>query len=155
MKQFGDVVKAKAAAERRARIESGEEVDDAEYAVRMVLDRTVKFRYPGEGAMAYLSMLQASASSELEAAGGLINWTQSLMTSLDARWLGNLLLDHESGFDLYDLMDLVDDLAQEWSGNPSRPASGSASTPPPTGRRSTASSRRVVRTPSTSASTGS
>lgn len=155
MKQFGDVAKAKAAAERRKRIAAGEEVDEAEYTERLLMERTIKFRYPGEGAMAYLGLLQASVSTELEAAGGLINFTQSLMFPADAVYLGRLLLDHESGFDIYDLMDLVDDLAKEWSGNPSRLGFGSAPTPPPTGRRSTASSRRVVRTPSTSGSTAS
>ena len=155
MKQFGDVAKAKAAAERRKRIETGQEADDTVYAERLLLERKTKFRYPGEGAMAYLSLIQASVSTELEAAGGLINFTQSLMLPADAVYLGNLLLDHESGFDIYDLMDLVNDLAEEWSGNPSRLASDSAPTPPPTGRRSTASSRRVVKTPSTSASPAS
>lgn len=155
MKQFGDVAKARAAQERRERIANGEESDDERYAERLLLERTVRFRYPGEGQMAYLSLLQASVSNELEAAGGLINFTQSLMGDYDSRYLGRLLLDHESGFDIYDLMDLVNDLAEEWSGNPSRPASASAPSRPPTGRRSTASSRRAAKTPSTSPSTDS
>lgn len=155
MKQFGDVAKARAAQERRNRIARGDEDDTEDYIEHLILDRKVRFRYPGTGQMAYLSLLQASVSSDLEAAGGLINFTQSLMGDLDARYLGRLLLDHDSGFDIDDLMELVDELSKEWSGNPSQPASASAPTRPPTGRRSTGSSRRAASTPSTSGSTAS
>lgn len=146
MKQFGSI--AKAAAQKHER----DEEDFLEYTL---VDREVKFYYPGSGALAYVGLTQASAATDLELAGSYINFVVSLVEPEDARYIKRILLDHASGFDIDDLTDLMDELMDQWSNHPSKPGSGSAPTSAPTGRPSTAASRRAGSTRSTSRSTAS
>ncbi len=141
MKQFGDRNR------KRAR------EDDHPIDVK-ILDRKVTVHSPGSAQLAFLGTLMLS--DELEAAGGLINFFAELMeTHEDRMYLKRILLDHDSGFDVYDLEDLSAYLIEEWGGNPTNAASDSSPTQPSTGKRSTANSRRVRSTPSTSPSTAS
>jgi hypothetical protein len=142
MKQFGDKNR-KAARE-----------EDHPITIKM-LDREVTVHSPGAEQLAYLSAMLLE--DELDAAGGLINFFAELLeTDGDRRYLKKILLDHSSGFDVYDLADMAEYLVEEWGKRPTTAASGSSPTQRTTGKSSTASSRRVrAKTPSTSASTGS
>lgn len=147
MKQFGDA--AKAAAKRQERRENGESVTAA------ILDREITFDHPGPGQLAYLSMVAASADSDLEAGAGLLNFLVSMMSNEDARYLKKVILDMDSGFDIEDVVEVMEYLLEEWSARPTKPASDSSGSQVPTGRPSTAASRRAGSTRSTSRSTDS
>lgn len=144
MKQFGDANR-----QNKRRNE-----DDYKPPVEVgILDRPVMINYPGTSQVAYLGTLMLG--SELEMAGGLINFVAGLMPGdEDRNHLKRCLLDHESGFDIYDLVDVMTYCTEQWAdGSPTVAASGSSPTQQPTGKRSTANSRRVVSTRSTSPST--
>lgn len=141
MKQFGDKSRKR------------DREDDRPVDV-MILDRKVTVHSPGAAQLAYLGTLMLG--DELETAGGLINFFAELLgTDEDRKHLKRILLDHDSGFDVYDLEDMAAYLIEEWGGNPTNAASGSAPSQPSTGKRSTANSRRVTSTRSTSPSTAS
>jgi hypothetical protein len=139
MKQFGD------------RNRKRDRDDDNPIDV-LILDRKVTVHTPGAAQLAFLATLMLG--EELEKAGGLINFFAELMGTPDDRmFLKRILLDHDSGFDVYDLEDLAAYLIEEWGGNPTSAASASAPSQPSTGKRSTANSRRVASTRSPSPST--
>jgi hypothetical protein len=142
MKQFGDRNRA-----------SGR-TEDHPITV-MMLDREVTVHMPSTGQLAYLGTLLLA--DELEAAGGLINFFGGLLESdEDRNHLKKILLDHNSGFDVFDLADMAEYLIEEWGQRPTNAASGSSPSQPSTGKSSTANSRRVrAKTSSTSGSTGS
>jgi hypothetical protein len=141
MKQFGD--------KNRKR----DREDDHPIEVLM-LDRKVVVHSPGAEQLAFLGMLMLG--EELETAGGLINFFAELLdTEEDRKYLKRILLDHSSGFDVYDLEEMAAYLIEEWGGNPTNAASASAPSQRSTGKPSTANSRRVRSTPSASPSTAS
>lgn len=146
MKQFGSI--AKAAAQKHKR-------DEEDYLEYLIVDRKVKFYYPGAGALAYVGLVEASAESNLMVAGAYINFVISLVEESDGKYIKRQLLDHASGFDIDDLTDLIEELLDQWSAHPSKPGSDSSPTSVPTGRPSTAASRRAGSTRSTSRSTAS
>lgn len=142
MKQFGDKARK---AER-----------DADYPITVkMLDREVTVHSPGAAQLAYLGTLMLG--EELEVAGGLINFFAELLDKPEDRsYLKRILLDHESGFDVYDLEDMAAYLIEEWGQRPTNAASDSQPSQLSTGKPSTAKSRRVrASTPSTSRSTAS
>lgn len=141
MKQFGDK-------NRKRDREEDQPVDV------LMLDRKVTVHSPGAGQLAYLGTLLLG--DELETAGGLINFFAELLDQPEDRYyLKRILLDHDSGFDVYDLEDMAAHLIEEWGGNPTNAASASSRSQRSTGKPSTANSRRVRSTPSPSASTAS
>lgn len=142
MKQFGDVTGTR----KRETVELT--------TTYKIMDREVTFRAPGTEQLAYLGSV-LGVGNLLTTAGALINFLASLVEDDDARYINSLLLNHRSGFDIQDVEELLVELVEEWGGNPSKPASGSSGTQGTTGKRSTANSRRVSKTPSTSASTAS
>lgn len=144
MKQFGDVTGTR---KRQA-------PDVGLTTTHKIMDREVEFESPGAEQLAYLGSV-LGVGNLLTTAGALINFLASLIDDDDARYINSLLLDRKSGFDIYDVEDLLITLVEEWGGNPTKPASDSSDTQVTTGKPSTASSRRVSKTPSTSASTGS
>lgn len=119
-----------------------------------ILDRKVTIHPPHAGAFIYLNNM-LGLSDPLRVASGLIEFACSLMDDLDARYVGRLILDRSSGFDIYDMEELLTDLVEEWGEFPTSPASGSSPSQATTGKRSTANSRRVASTRATSTSTGS
>lgn len=146
MKQFGSIAKAAAQKHRR---------DEEDFLEYRIVEREVKFYYPGSGALAYIGLVEASAENDLMLSGAYINFIISLVEDADARYIKRVLLDHASGFDIEDLTDLIEELLDQWSNHPSKPVSDSSPTSAPTGRPSTATSRRVGSTRSTSRSTAS
>lgn len=114
-----------------------------------ILDREVVIHPPHSGAFIYLNNM-LGVSDPLRVAGSLIEFLCSLVDDIDARYIGRLILDHKSGFDIYDVEELLTDLIEEWGERPTKPASGSSPSQAPTGKRSTANSRRVGSTRSTS-----
>lgn len=127
---------------------------DLEPVVVPILDRKVTIYPPHAGAFIYLNNM-LGLSDPLRVASGLIEFACSLMDDMDARYVGRLILDRASGFDIYDMEELLTDLVEEWGENPTKPASGSSPSQATTGKRSTANSRRVGSTRSTSTSPGS
>lgn len=119
-----------------------------------ILDRVVTIHPPHAGAFIYLNNM-LGLSDPLRVASGLIEFACSLMDDMDARYVGRLILDRSSGFDIYDMEELLTDLVEEWGEFPTSPASGSSPSQAPTGKRSTANSRRAGSTRATSTSTGS
>lgn len=127
---------------------------DLEPVVVPILDRNVTIYPPHAGAFIFLNNM-LGLSDPLRVASGLIEFACSLMDDLDARYVGRLILDRSSGFDIYDMEELLTDLVEEWGERPTKPASGSSASQATTGKRSTAASRRVGSTRSTSTSPGS
>ena len=119
-----------------------------------ILDRKVTIHPPHAGAFIYLNNM-LGLSDPLRVASGLIEFACSLMDDLDARYVGRLILDRSSGFDIYDMEELLTDLVEEWGERPTSPASASSPSQAPTGKRSTATSRRAGSTRATSTSPGS
>jgi len=119
-----------------------------------ILNREVVIHPPHTGAFIYLNNL-LGVDNPLQVAGGLIEFLCELVDETDARWIGRLILDRKSGFDVFDVEEILTDLVEDWGENPTTPASGSSPSQATTGKRSTASSRRVGSTRSTSTSAGS
>lgn len=119
-----------------------------------ILDRKVTVFPPHAGAFIYLNNM-LGVNDPLRVASSLIEFLCSLVEDLDARYIGRLILDHNSGFDVYDVEEILTDLIEEWGERPTKPASGSSPSQATTGKRSTASSRRVASTRQISPSTGS
>lgn len=120
-----------------------------------ILDMPMVVHYPGTSQVAYLATLMLG--SEMEMAGGIINFAAGcLWTDEEKNYLKRVLLDHSSGFDIFDLVDVMQYCTEQWGdGRPTTAASGSSPTQPSTGKRSTANSRRVASTRSPSPSTAS
>lgn len=116
-----------------------------------ILDREVTIYPPHSGAFIYLNNM-LGINDPLRVASGLIEFMCSLMDDMDARYVGRLILDHDSGFDVFDVEEILTDLIEDWGERPTKPASGSSPSQAPTGKRSTAASRRVVSTRQTSTS---
>lgn len=119
-----------------------------------ILDRQVTIHPPHAGAFIFLNNM-LGVNDPLRVASSLIEFLCSLVDDLDARYIGRLILDHGSGFDVYDVEELLTDLIEEWGERPTTPASGSSPSQATTGKRSTANSRRVTSTRSTSKSPAS
>lgn len=119
-----------------------------------ILDREVVIYPPHAGAFIYLNNM-LGMNDPLRVASSLIEFLCSLVEDLDARYIGRLILDHNSGFDIYDVEEILTDLIEEWGERPTKPASGSSPTQVATGKRSTANSRRVTSTRSNSTSPAS
>lgn len=153
-RKFGNA--AKAAAQRAER-------NASDYLEYDVLDQPVKFYNPGTAALVHMAMMQTALDSGgsqisrgMAAVVPFIQFVTSLVDDADAAMMRRHLSTENSGFDIMDLMELFDALMDDWSNEtPTKPASDSSSTRATTGKRSTASSRRVGSTRSTSASTGS
>lgn len=145
MKQFGD----KSRADKRRNDEPDQPVEV------QILDMPMTIHYPGTSQVAYLGTLMLG--SELEMAGGIINFTAGcLWKDEEKNYLKRVLLDHDSGFDIFDLVEVMEYATEQWADDrPTTAASGSSPSQPPTGKRSTANSRRVGSTRSTSPSTDS
>lgn len=119
-----------------------------------ILDRTVTIHPPHPGAFIYLNNM-LGVNEPLQVASSLIEFICELMDDMDARYVGRLILNKNSGFDVYDVEEILTDLIEEWGEYPTKPASGSSPSQATTGKRSTANSRRVASTRSTSRSTAS
>lgn len=119
-----------------------------------ILDRDVTIYPPHAGAFIYLNNM-LGMNDPLRVASSLIEFLCSLVEDLDARYIGRLILDHDSGFDVYDVEELLTDLIEEWGERPTKPASDSSASQATTGKRSTANSRRVGSTRQTSPSPAS
>lgn len=119
-----------------------------------IMERDVTIYPPHAGAFIYLNNM-LGVNDPLRVASSMIEFLCSLVEDLDARYIGRLILDHDSGFDVYDVEELLTDLVEEWGDRPTKPASGSSPSQATTGKRSTANSRRVTSTRSTSTSPGS
>lgn len=154
MRKFGNA--AKAAARQQERNAS----DFVEYGV---LDQPTKFYNPGTAALVHMSLMQAAVDSGgsdvqrgMAAVVPFIQFVTSLVDDVDAARMRRLLATENSGFDIMDLMELFDALLEDWSQEtPTKPASASSASRATTGKRSTATSRRVGSTRSTSPSTAS
>lgn len=147
MKQFGDVTRNR---------EPREGDEDVPPVPVKILDREVVCQFPGSGPLAYVGAVLGAEGNPLYIAGSLINFFASTVDDDVARWVNGLLLNKKSGFDVYDLEEVLEYLITEWSGSrPTKPASGSSRTQGSTGKRSTANSRRVASTRSPSPSTAS
>lgn len=119
-----------------------------------ILEREVTVFPPHAGAFIYLNNM-LGLSDPLRVASGLIEFLCSLVEDIDARYIGRLILDHNSGFDVYDVEEILTDLVEDWGERPTKPASGSSPSQATTGKRSTANSRRVGSTRQVSTSPGS
>jgi hypothetical protein len=148
MKRFGNAAKAAAKRQRgageMAPIKAG------------ILDRDIEFQFPGSGAVAYLSMIAASADTDLEAGAGLLNFLISMVDEDDQRYIQRVILNPRSGFDLDDVPEVIEYLIEQWGAErPTTPASDSSASQASTGTRSTGATRRAGSTRSTSRSTAS
>lgn len=119
-----------------------------------ILEREVVVYPPHAGAFIYLNNM-LGLSDPLRVASGLIEFLCSLVDDIEARYIGRLILDHNSGFDVYDVEEILTDLVEDWGERPTTPASGSSPSQATTGKRSTANSRRAGSTRQISPSTGS
>lgn len=119
-----------------------------------IFDRKIMVAPPHTGAFIYLNNI-LGLNDPLRVASSLIEFLCSLVDDMDARYIGRLVLDRKSGFDVWDVEEILTDLVEEWGENPTKPASGSSPSQVTTGKRSTANSRRVGSTRTTSTSTGS
>lgn len=148
MRQFGDAARVAALTE--------EDQNDEPNIDFKLLDREVSLKYPGSGALAYLTATMSTVSDNLSAVGIIINFIASCMDDEDARYLNQILLDSKSGFDVEDISEVAEYLLEEWSGgNPTSGSSGSSRPARTTGRSSTANSRRPASPRSGSRSGGS
>lgn len=145
MKQFGDASRT----DKRRNDEPDRPVDVK------ILEMPMVIHYPGTSQVAYLATLMLG--TEMEMAGGIINFAAGcLWTDEEKNYLKRVLLNHDSGFDVFDLVDVMMYCTEQWADErPTTAASGSSPSQPPTGKRSTAGSRRVASTRSTSPSTDS
>jgi len=119
-----------------------------------IFDRKIAVSPPHTGAFIYLNNI-LGLNDPLRVASSLIEFLCSLLSDIDARYVGRLVLDKNSGFDVWDVEEILTDLVEEWGENPTKPASGSSPSQATTGKRSTANSRRVGSTRTTSTPTGS
>ena len=154
MRQFGSAAKAAEAKAKR---------DPNDFVEYKILNRPMKFYYPGSAGMVHMAEAQAAVQGPgddftrgMAAVVPFIQFVTSLVEPQDAAEIRRLLSTENSGFDIMDLQELTDALMEEWSnGTPTKPASVSSDSRATTGKRSTASSRRAASTRSTSASTDS
>ncbi len=114
--------------------------------------RTVAFRYPGTGQLAYLALASASDSGDLVQAGQLINFVANLIVEEDdLKFFRRAIVEFDSGLDLEDVQDITEELLTRWGGD--RPTKSSADSSPQrqaTGKRSTGGARPKASTRSTS-----
>jgi hypothetical protein len=121
---------------------------------RSIDGRTVKFLPATEGQMAMLLGSDIAPMSERVSTG--INFFFGLLRdSRDADYFKGRMFDRTDPFGSGEIAEIVQDLIEEWSSDPTQSSSDSTPSPPPTGASSTESSLRAVSTPSPSDQTAS
>jgi hypothetical protein len=109
---------------------------------------------PSSGGFAYmLTVAESYADDDVHLVGVLLTFIGDMM---DAHDRGHLLRAIRTGaLSEDDVADLFKDIVEKMAARPTQSRSDSSPSRATTGRPSTAASRRVVRTPSTSGRTGS
>lgn len=121
---------------------------------RVVDGRTIKFLPATEGQMAMMLGSDIAPMSERVSSG--INFFFGLLRDdRDADYFRSRMFDRSDPFGSGEIAEIVQDLIEEWSSDPTQPSSASTPSPPSTGESSTASSLHAVSTPSSSDQTAS
>lgn len=121
---------------------------------RTVDGRVIKFLPATEGQMAMMLGSDIVPMTERVSTG--INFFFGLLRDdRDADYFRQRMFDRRDPFGSGEIAEIVQDLIEEWSQDPTQSSSASTSSPPPTGESSTASSLRAVSTPSPSDQTAS
>lgn len=132
-----------------------EDGDTFGWETERVLDgRVIKFLPATEGQMAMLLGSDIAPVTERVSTG--INFFFGLLRDdRDADYIRQRMFDRADPFGSGEIAEIVQDLIEEWSQDPTRSSSDSTPSPPPTGEPSTASSLHAVSTPSSSDQTAS
>lgn len=121
---------------------------------RKIDGRTIRFLPATEGQMAMLLGSDIVPMSERVSTG--INFFFGLLRDdRDAEYIKGRMFDRTDPFGSGEIAEIVQDLIEEWSSDPTQSSSGSTQSPPATGESSTASSLHAVSTPSSSDQTAS
>lgn len=116
---------------------------------RKIDGRTIKFLPATEGQMAMLLGSDIAPMGERVSTG--INFFFGLLRDdRDADYFKGRMFDRTDPFGSGEIAEIVQDLIEEWSSDPTQSSSDSTSSPPSTGESSTASSLHAVSTPSSS-----
>lgn len=119
--------------------------------------RDVKFYQPSVGQQAVM-MGMSGSDLNVSTASDFIALFFEMMDNDTQKYFKSRLLDREDSFELDGdggMMDIYSWLAEQWSGKPTKPASGSRSSASKTGKGSTAPTRAKGSTSSRSRSTAS
>lgn len=147
MREFSTAVK-------RAQREAAE--DQPEEAIEFKVDgETLRAFPPSEGQFAMIASVMTDYARTSDQIAATINFVFGLLDDDSRVHLKRRLFDREDPFGTDEVMEIMDYLIEEWSGRPTERPSGSTSSPPSAGRRSTAHSRRKASTRSVSPSTAS
>lgn len=129
------------------------DTDEAD-AIDYDLDGALMTAYrPTGGQFAMLMAMSTQYSTNEESVAGLINMFINIHDEESQAILVKRLFDRNDGFDVEDVDRILRALLEDWSGRPTVQPSDSASSPPSTGRKSTA--RTPARTSSGSRRTAS
>jgi hypothetical protein len=121
---------------------------------RVVDGRTIKFLPATEGQMAMMIGSDIAPMNERVSSG--INFFFGLLRDhRDVDYFKGRMFDRADPFGSGEIAEIVQDLIEEWSGDPTQSSSDSTPSPPSTGESSTASTLRAVSTPSSSDQTAS
>ncbi len=110
---------------------------------------------PGDGQFAMLMASMVDYATNTQTVAAAINFVFSLLDDDSRRYVQRRLMNPKDVFGGEDIMDMVQFFVEEWTANPTREPSGSTSSPPTDGPKSTVKRRHGVKTPSASDPTAS
>lgn len=117
--------------------EGPEDADDdgaMEFNVDGVLCKCYK---PGDGQLAVLMASTGRHTSEQEQIAGVINFFVAVLDDQSHNYLVNKMLDRTDPFGIAQVQDIMTWMVEEWTARPTKSPSGSTTSPPSGGRKST------------------
>lgn len=128
--------------------------DDVEEGQTLVLDgRDLTYYKPAEGQYMVFMASTSRHSPQNEQIAAVVNFFVELFDKDSQVYLVERLLDRDDPFGIDQINEILDALAEEWSGRPTHPSTGSAPSQKTGGRKSTPPTRKL--TSSASPSIGS
>lgn len=117
-------------------------------------DREVTFRAPSQEQMAILIASVSATGNDIQGIAEIINVFFDLVENTDedspqSRWMRHRLFDRDDEFGVDELTDILLYLIEEWTGRPTKQPSDYLPSRKSGGRKSTATQRATVLTPST------
>lgn len=143
MKEFTTAAKKEIAADSGAEDAVTFKIDDEE----------IKAFRPSESQFILFMAAVGMGSTGTDGVAGVVNFLLSTLDAPSKSYIAGRLLDRDDPFGMDELQEIMEYLVEEWSGRPTESPSGSASSQPAGGQKSTPPS--LASTSSELASTGS
>lgn len=130
------------------------EPDDADKGEKLVLDgRELTYYKPVEGQYMVFMASTGRHASQNDTVAAVVNFFVELFDKDSQSYLVARLLDRDDPFGIEQINEMLDAMAEDWTGRPTKPSTASSRSQRNGGRKSTPSTRKL--TSSDSLSTGS